>query len=304
MRFNTPLVSICMPVYNTVKYFKEAVECFLNQTYDNLEIIIVDNNSTDGTWELIEDRFKGNPRIRIFRNLSNIGMAPNWNRAFANAKGEYVVIASADDLYFPDMISQGLAIFNSNMDIDAVTFRFQKFQNGTSVKMPMFHLNGVEEGVQRKLFETAFFVNPFHINYTIFKRRTLEELLLSKGQLFVSTISCDLELFLRFGKFKKNIFYRDELMGYYRWHESNLSYTKNGIVNSVLFDIIPIYLDYFQVNYKKRFRIFLLRILFIPHLKKCVRYMELPILSYVTGIFRACFFKDPNVVQLPDKKLR
>ena len=77
-----PLVSIVIPVYNRELYIEDAIRSAISQTYQNIEIIIVDNCSTDSTWDILNEWEKKDNRIKIFQNDSNIGPVLNWNECF------------------------------------------------------------------------------------------------------------------------------------------------------------------------------------------------------------------------------
>ncbi|KFD40801.1 hypothetical protein HX99_04225 [Peptococcaceae bacterium SCADC1_2_3] len=115
---NQPLTSICIPTYNAEKTVVSTVQSILNQTYQNLEIIIVDNASTDNTLVLLQ-QFKDS-RIKIYRNEKNIGAEKNWNRCIELATGEYIAIFHADDLYKPDIVEKQVQAFHDNPSIGAV----------------------------------------------------------------------------------------------------------------------------------------------------------------------------------------
>ena len=74
-----PLVSIVTPVYNSDKYFEECIESVLNQTYQNWEYIIADDQSTDRTIEITKQYADTDNRIKLFRNLENLGHYKNGN---------------------------------------------------------------------------------------------------------------------------------------------------------------------------------------------------------------------------------
>jgi glycosyltransferase involved in cell wall biosynthesis len=102
------LVSILIPVYNRVNLIGETIESAINQTHKNIEIIIVDNSSTDGTWELLKDYAAKDERIYIFQNEENIGPVRNWKRCIYEAKGEYAKILFSDDVIETDFLEQTL----------------------------------------------------------------------------------------------------------------------------------------------------------------------------------------------------
>jgi len=94
-----PLVSIVMPAYNAGKYIGRAIESVLAQTYDNWELIIVDDGSTDNTYE-VASRYK-DPRIRILRHDKNMGTGPSRNDALSASRGQWIAVLDADDEWLP-----------------------------------------------------------------------------------------------------------------------------------------------------------------------------------------------------------
>lgn len=103
------LVSICIPVYNGASFIGKTIESVLNQSYRNIEIVILDNASTDRTKKIVagyED-----DRIRFILNPQNIGMCANWNKALVEAKGNYIKLLPADDLIYQDCIERQVEAF-------------------------------------------------------------------------------------------------------------------------------------------------------------------------------------------------
>lgn len=100
------LVSILIPVYNRATILPETIDSALAQTYPNIEVVIADNCSTDGTWELIQNYARKDTRIKAFRNDSNIGPVRNWLRCVDEAQGEYGKLLFSDDLMFPQFLER------------------------------------------------------------------------------------------------------------------------------------------------------------------------------------------------------
>ncbi|MCB0513357.1 MAG: glycosyltransferase family 2 protein, partial [Bacteroidetes bacterium] len=92
-----PEVSIIIPVYNTGKYIAKAVKSVLNQTFKDLELIIVDDASTDETYSICEEYAKNDDRVRLYKNERNLGMMPNWNNALQYITGKYWAKLDSDD---------------------------------------------------------------------------------------------------------------------------------------------------------------------------------------------------------------
>lgn len=107
-----PLVTICIPVYNSEKTLGETLASIVAQTYKNLEILIVDNCSTDGSIDIVNS-FR-DPRIRVFRNDSNIGCEPNWSKSIALASGEYTALFHSDDLYDKRIVEKQVSFLVSH----------------------------------------------------------------------------------------------------------------------------------------------------------------------------------------------
>jgi Glycosyl transferase family 2 len=93
----TVSVSVCVPVYNRVADLPVAVASALRQPIDGLEVVVVDNASTDGTWEAVAELAADDRRVRAFRNETNVGPAANWERAVALARGTYVKYLGSDE---------------------------------------------------------------------------------------------------------------------------------------------------------------------------------------------------------------
>ena len=109
-----PLVSIVIPVYNRELYIEDAIRSAISQTYQNIEIIIVDNCSTDSTWDILNEWEKKDNRIKIFQNDSNIGPVLNWNECFRHASGEYIKILWSDDWISHKFVEKCLSVFEKN----------------------------------------------------------------------------------------------------------------------------------------------------------------------------------------------
>jgi glycosyltransferase involved in cell wall biosynthesis len=115
-----PLISILIPNFNYVKYVATAVDSALAQTYPNVEVIVSDNCSTDGAWELLNERYGADPRVRLYRNATNIGMARNFDRLLELARGRYVMCLSSDDFLFPPHLAQLEAGFVRDPQLDVM----------------------------------------------------------------------------------------------------------------------------------------------------------------------------------------
>ena len=112
-----PKVSIGLPVYNGEKYLAETLDGILAQTYQDFELIISDNASTDRTPEICQAYVQKDQRIRYHRNEKNLGAAPNHNLVFRLAKGEYFKWAGYDDQISPDFLSKCVEVLDHNPEV-------------------------------------------------------------------------------------------------------------------------------------------------------------------------------------------
>ena len=103
---SSSFVSVLIPVYNRDLYLEPCVESALAQTSGNLEVIIVDNCSTDRTWEICQSLAERDGRVRIFRNDRNIGPVANWKRCAEEARGELAKLLFSDDLIKPSFLEK------------------------------------------------------------------------------------------------------------------------------------------------------------------------------------------------------
>ena len=108
----TPLVSVSMPVYNAERYIAEAIKSILAQTYQNFELIIVDDGSTDRTREIVESFT--DPRIIKVYSDRNRGLITTRNRIAQIARGKYLALLDADDTAFPDRLALQVQFLESN----------------------------------------------------------------------------------------------------------------------------------------------------------------------------------------------
>src|SRR3954453_3977645 len=101
-----PAVSVLVPVYNYVQYVGAAIQSAREQTFGDLEIVVVDNQSTDGSWELLQELAAEDERIRLYRNDVNIGGWPNLDRCYELGRAPLVKYLMADDLLAPTCVER------------------------------------------------------------------------------------------------------------------------------------------------------------------------------------------------------
>lgn len=113
-----PCISVCIPVFNGERYIRDSIESVLKQTETRFELVVVDNCSTDHTREIVASY--SDPRIRVFRNHCNLGLAGNMNKCVELAQGDQIVILPHDDVLLPTMLEACNRILTSDPQIGIV----------------------------------------------------------------------------------------------------------------------------------------------------------------------------------------
>jgi glycosyltransferase involved in cell wall biosynthesis len=128
-----------MPVYNSEKYIEQSVRSILNQTYENFELIIVNDASTDGTATKLN--IVNDPRTKILTNKANLGNYPSRNLGLKVARGEYLFVMDADDLALPHRIERQLSYMVNHPDVGIISTSFRRFGAGNNivVNYPLDH---------------------------------------------------------------------------------------------------------------------------------------------------------------------
>ena len=110
-----PLISVVMPVYDCVLYLEQSINSILKQTFEDFELIIIEDCSSDGTVDVL--RKFVDPRIKIINNQSNEGVSKSTNKGFKLARGKYIARMDGDDIAVKDRFEKQLRILENNPDI-------------------------------------------------------------------------------------------------------------------------------------------------------------------------------------------
>ena len=109
---NEPLVSVIMGIYNCADTLEEAVDCIINQTFTDWELIMCDDCSSDNTYEIALKIAENDPRITVMKNDINLTLAPTLNRCASIAKGKYLARMDADDVCTLDRFEKEVSVLN------------------------------------------------------------------------------------------------------------------------------------------------------------------------------------------------
>ena len=127
MKDQNILVSVVIPTYSRNETLTRAINSVLNQSYQNLDIIVVDDNPVDSEWristEKLMEQYKNNKNVRYLKNKNNLGGSGARNEGIMAAKGEYIAFLDDDDVYFKEKIEKQLDVFlNANNEKLALVF--------------------------------------------------------------------------------------------------------------------------------------------------------------------------------------
>jgi hypothetical protein len=132
----TPLVSVCIPNYNYARYVDACLGSVLAQSYPELEIVFVDNASTDAS---VERAKAHGERVQVHVNPCNLGMVRNFNRAFELSRGEYLVFLSTDDALMPDFAARCVGVLEAHRSAGLVVCEREEIDaEGRTLDCPPF----------------------------------------------------------------------------------------------------------------------------------------------------------------------
>ncbi len=107
-----PLISICIPSYNSEKFIAKTIESILNQSLQDFEIVVCDDGSTDQTAEIVKSY--ADSRIKLYINEKNLGITGNWNKSVSLATGKYVKLVCGDDILYPQCLEEQTRILEAD----------------------------------------------------------------------------------------------------------------------------------------------------------------------------------------------
>lgn len=130
-----PLISVLMPAFNAEKSIRMAVQSLLNQSWRNLEILVVDDCSQDGTWTILQELAASDSRIRIFHNEINVGPYVSKNIAVSQSRGEWITGHDADDWAHPERLERQWRLCSEGNHIACMSGMLRMAADGTFVRL-------------------------------------------------------------------------------------------------------------------------------------------------------------------------
>jgi len=219
------VVSVVILTYNSGKYAMDAVESILSQTYNSIELLVVDNASKDGTVDMILDRY---PDIWVIRNDRNLGFSEGMNRGIAESSGRYVIPMNADAVLDENFIEQGVQLFNdmSKKKIGMLAGLSYKLVNGEKINLvdqAGIFLRKRFSATRKVDISSPGFVFAPPGCFPFLRRDMLEDIALEPGEYYDNSYFCyfeDIALGLRAHLRGWRCFYDPRMVG---WHVRSAS---------------------------------------------------------------------------------
>lgn len=186
-----PLVSVITTVFNREKYIEDSIKSILASTYQNFELIIVDDRSTDNSYKIAKSWEQKDPRIRVYLNDENLGDYPNRNKASEYAKGKYIKYVDADDMIYPHC----LEVLVRDMEANPHAALGISIQDNTYKLKPYF-LDPTQAIRTNYLDYEIFIVSPLS---TIIRRKEFEEIGKFSGKRHVSDQELWFKMAMKYG---------------------------------------------------------------------------------------------------------
>jgi glycosyltransferase involved in cell wall biosynthesis len=213
---NMPRVSIGLPVFNGERFVESAIRCALDQTFEDFELIIWDNASTDRTPEICRDLAAGDPRISYSRGDANVGAARNFNRTFESATGEYFKWAACDDICRPQFLERCVAELDKDPELVLCHTKTLEIDvNGDCQKTYAFDMRTEDPRPHVRFRDLVSVLHPAVFVFGVIRRE-----LLARTRLIGRYVSSDRVLLAELallGKFRE----LDEPLFLRRIHEDN-----------------------------------------------------------------------------------
>ena len=180
MKKDCPLVSIIIPVYNVAPYLREALDSVVNQTYENLEIIVVDDGSTDGSGDIC-DEYCSDSRAVVIHQV-NRGVSAARNSGLDRATGDYIAFLDSDDAYYPDFIKRMLVAIE-NADVAECQFTRHQLDLSSHGEPVLMVKEGYYDRVQvlRALLDGRL---PPCVNNKLYRRKLWNEIRFREGHFY------------------------------------------------------------------------------------------------------------------------
>ncbi|GBU08438.1 alpha-1,3-rhamnosyltransferase WapR [Bacteroidales bacterium] len=229
----SPLVSVVIPSYNHESYLEESVMSVINQTYKNIELIVIDDGSKDGSIALLQSlQAKFGFKLECQENM---GLSKTLNKAIRSyCGGKYVCCLASDDIWTSDKIEKQVAYLEQHEEVALVYGRARVIDSSGAVQNSQTKKAKIAKELS---FDTLLVENRITALTSLFRRDVFDQL----GAYNEDTVIEDWDMWLRIA-FSYKVHFQDHEMGFYRMHETNTSNDALKMVKAN-FDILTFWED-------------------------------------------------------------
>lgn len=233
MNNENDLASFCLFTYNQENYIQEAIEGALSQTYQNLEIIISDDCSSDGTQDIIRKMVKdynGPHKIITNFNTVNLGLVPHVNKIlYEICSGEFIFLAAGDDISLPARVNKTINFYKNNKDVVATGSDVQEIDHFSKKQNSRYLPKRNED----EIYGLDYFISSSYQHLYGCSRTFRRVIINSFPPLDLSCPTEDTPLLFRAFLLNKKVAALEEVMVKYRIHGNNISSPQNIVRMSV-----------------------------------------------------------------------
>jgi glycosyltransferase involved in cell wall biosynthesis len=211
-----PLVSVVMSSYNHEKFISEAIESVLGQDFNDLELIIVDDASTDSSRQIIHKYEAKDSRIRVILHEANWGIAKTVNEGMAAAKGEFLAHTASDDVWMKDKLSKQLTVLESNEDLIVSSDGEIIDESGQPVGLSFSELMTLSVSKSGDIFQEVLSGGHVFTTTLLYKRANVGSIVLDERLTYANDWKFTLDLAAKY-----EFYYIQEQLAQYRIHANN-----------------------------------------------------------------------------------
>jgi glycosyltransferase involved in cell wall biosynthesis len=291
---NSPLVSVIIPCYNHAAYIEESVMSVINQTYKNIELIVIDDGSKDNSGDVLKKLQAQYGFTLIFQE--NQGISKTLNKALREyAHGKYLDGSGSDDFLAPDKIEKQVAYLENHPEYAMVFGKVYMVDEQSRIIEGLQIIDPVTDPVESVKFEALIERDCIPSVTVMIRKSVLDEF----GGYNENTIVEDFDMWLKVAS-KYQISYLDEYFAYYRWHKQNMTTFTLKMCHAV-WDVVQSWKDKMDPALSKKIVARLcsrnFSILARQHKKESLKFLKLNhsywdlymLINYMKGFFKLFF---------------
>lgn len=217
---HSPVVSVCISVFNAERYLRPAVDSILQQSFPDFELLLLDDGSGDGSWKILQEYAARDGRVRIV-SRENRGVPKTRNELLAMAKGEFIAVMDADDIALPDRLARQVEFLQQRPEVVCVGGSYQLIDEAGRLVLDRFAVPESDAEVQAQLL--AGFGGMHHPCLLIRRSAMLQV----GGYTETMVTGSDIDLCLKLGEVGQLVNLTDPVLQY-RVHSQSLTERNHG----------------------------------------------------------------------------